>query len=146
MNSIQIEDYSEKSFVVRGETREYKDALKNMGGKWNSRLTDKQTSDKFGAWLFWSDKRKEVEEWMKMGCPVSVSQSRSPSYAATTQRTSSFSSSDLKRIENKIDKLLSLVDELVGKKVSGGAEIVVDSDDEEDKTPPRRLLQKKNKI
>jgi hypothetical protein len=33
---IYIEDYSEKSFVVRGETQQVKDKLKIMGGKWSS--------------------------------------------------------------------------------------------------------------
>ena len=59
-----IEEYSAKSFVVRGETTPHKDKLKDMGGKWNSRLTEKNFIDKFGAWLFWTDKREEVEKWL----------------------------------------------------------------------------------
>lgn len=145
MTSIQIEDYSEKSFVVRGETREYKDTLRNMGGKWNSSLTDKKTGDKFGAWLFWSDKRKEVEDWVKNGCNISNQQLRSSMNNNTT--TKSFSSTDLsldlKRLENKVDTLIKLVQELVGKNMSIEPEIVIESDGEEDKTPPRRLLNKK---
>jgi hypothetical protein len=66
--SIYIEDYSAKSFVVRGETRSYMESLKAMGGKWNSSLTDKETGERFGAWLFWSAKRKEIDEWFRNGC------------------------------------------------------------------------------
>ncbi len=65
--SIYIEEYSTKSFVVRGETLNVKEALKTLGGKWNSNLTDKKTDEKFGAWLFWTDKKKEVEDWLKNG-------------------------------------------------------------------------------
>ena len=35
-SAVYIEEYSPKSFVVRGETKEYKEALKALGGKWNS--------------------------------------------------------------------------------------------------------------
>ena len=40
MADLTVEDYSEKSIVVRGDTKEHKDALKQLGGKWNSRLRD----------------------------------------------------------------------------------------------------------
>lgn len=62
---IFIETYSAKSFVVRGDTTPFKDNLKDMGGKWNSKLTDKKTNEKFGAWLFWSDKRDELTKWVE---------------------------------------------------------------------------------
>ena len=47
-NSIEVtmEKYSEKSFVVKGETTDIKETMKSLGGKWNSRL-------KCGpAWIF----------------------------------------------------------------------------------------------
>ena len=64
-NAVFIEDYTTKSFVVRGNTKEHKDSLMAMGGKWNNGLSDKETGDKFGAWLFWSDKRKEIQTWIE---------------------------------------------------------------------------------
>ena len=67
--AIYIEEYSAKSFIVRGDTRIYKESLKRMGGKWNSRLTDKKTGNKFGAWLFWSDKREEIQNWIDNDFP-----------------------------------------------------------------------------
>jgi len=68
-STIYVEEYSNKSFVVRGDTREHKESLKVMGGKWNSRLTDKESGEKFGAWLFWSDKRVEIDDWLNKDCP-----------------------------------------------------------------------------
>ena len=60
--SLVIEVYSPKSFVVRGNTKEYKDKLKSLGGKWNANLTDKSTGSRFGGWIFSNNKRKIVEE------------------------------------------------------------------------------------
>jgi len=60
---MRVEDYTAKSFVVRGDTTPHKEALKDMGGKWNSRLFDKKTQETFGGWIFWTDKRPEVTKW-----------------------------------------------------------------------------------
>jgi len=38
MSNITVEPYSEKSFVLRGNTKEHKDKIKELGGKWNSGL------------------------------------------------------------------------------------------------------------
>lgn len=53
MDSVEFIDYSDKSFVVRGEkTKEYVQRLKEEGGKFNNYLTDKVTGKKFGGWIF----------------------------------------------------------------------------------------------
>ena len=39
-SDISIENYSERSIVVRGDTRKYKEDLKKLGGKYNGRLKD----------------------------------------------------------------------------------------------------------
>tara|TARA_B100001094_G_C18076893_1_gene743100 strand:+ start:305 stop:781 length:477 start_codon:yes stop_codon:yes gene_type:complete len=64
MSSIQIQDYTAKSFVVRGDTRDYKEDIKTIGGKWNASLTDKESGERFGGWIFPSGKRREVEKWL----------------------------------------------------------------------------------
>lgn len=63
--SIYIEDYSDKSFVVRGDTKPHKDKIMQLGGKWVNNLTDKKTQEKFGAWIFWSAKREAVSNMIK---------------------------------------------------------------------------------
>lgn len=51
---LQVVEYSEKSFAIIGQTKEIKDLLKSLGGKFNARLT-------CGAgWVFQSSKRAEV--------------------------------------------------------------------------------------
>lgn len=145
--SIFIEDYTPKSFVVRGETRESKDSLKALGGKWNSSLTDKDTGDKFGAWLFWSDKRKELDSWIKKGCPkidanVGTSSNFAPSNNVGTSSVS---------LEAKIDLLTKMVEQLcrhhqINISANGKKSLIPDSDMESDDdipiVKPKRLLSK----
>lgn len=56
---LQIKVYNDKSFVVCGnDTRQVKEDLKNMGGKWNSNLTT-------GAgWIFSNKQKETVEKWL----------------------------------------------------------------------------------
>ena len=56
MYEITLENYSEKSFVIRGkDTIKFKDTLKEFGGKWNASLKNG------GGWIF-SNTRKEIIE------------------------------------------------------------------------------------
>lgn len=59
--SINIIDYSEKSFAVVGETYPVKDSLKKLGGRFNGKLS-------CGAgWIFSNTKREEVEKFINSG-------------------------------------------------------------------------------
>lgn len=126
--SIFIEDYSPQSFVVRGDTRDYKDSLKALGGKWNTMLTNKETSEKFGAWVFWSVKRKEITSWIEKGCQKVVTST------STSKSTTDKDTSDIKRLEKKLDHIIKLLE--------GNVEHSdVDSDSEyEEVAPKKRLL------
>lgn len=55
---VEIIDYSEKSFAVVGNTKEIKDDLKRLGGRFNFRLT-------CGAgWIFSKSKLEEVKQYL----------------------------------------------------------------------------------
>lgn len=55
VSGVEIIDYSEKAIAVIGDTKPIKDQLKELGGRFNSRLT-------CGAgWIFPKTKREEVE-------------------------------------------------------------------------------------
>ena len=57
---MNIVNYSEKSFAVTGETKEYKEDLKKLGGKWNSNLS-------CGAgWIFNVKSKYEVDKFVKL--------------------------------------------------------------------------------
>ena len=59
--NVQIIQYSEKSFVVKGDTRPIKDDLKQLGGLWFKKEC---------GWLFSNKKREAVEAYL-FGNPVS---------------------------------------------------------------------------
>ena len=147
---INIEDYTTKSFVVRGETREYKDTLKALGGKWNSRLTDKETGDKFGAWLFWSDKRKEIDNWLLNGCKiVENNQENKETGFSTTSSSKEIKNEYIKKLEKKVDHLTRLVEALckaqdIKEQKSDDDFLLLEEDHEEpiNTSPPKRLLKK----
>jgi len=52
METIYIFNYSPKAIVVVGDTKPIHGLLKNAGGKWNARLTDLRTGNKFGGWVY----------------------------------------------------------------------------------------------
>ena len=154
---IYIEEYSPKSFVVRGGTKQHKDSLLALGGKWNSSLTDKQSGDKFGAWLFWGEKRKEITEWIEKGCKTVERIQQTSGFEKSQSSSSSENSSrdNTSRLEAKIDALTKMVESLCryhkidGEKNTVKAPVLFYSDIEsdEDVTPcqsyPKRLLSKK---
>jgi hypothetical protein len=57
--SLEIEKYSEKSIAVFGDTKYYKEELKELGGKYNPNLNGK------AGWIFSNKNRDKLEEWVK---------------------------------------------------------------------------------
>ena len=56
---MELKDYTEKSFVIIGDTKPHKEILKKMGGSWNSNLS-------CGAgWIFSKKNQNVLEEWLK---------------------------------------------------------------------------------
>ena len=61
---IRMMQYSEKAFVVIGDTKNQSASLKKMGGKWNIKLTYKKTGEKFMGWVFSNGKKEIVGKWI----------------------------------------------------------------------------------
>ena len=96
MTEIYIENYTEKSFVVLGDTRPHKENIKKLGGKWNSRLRD----NKMG-WIFPMSKRDSVEKYIntfkKTGDIPEIKESQT--------KMVSMSQKDLENILKRLEKL-----------------------------------------
>ena len=161
-SDINISDYSEKSIVVRGDTRKYKEDLKKLGGKYNGRLSDGP------GWIFPKKIERELKSFVSRGIRlVSKEEEKSgedktkawesqeqfsPSSVFSTT-SSKLNDVELKKLSAKIDKLSNKIDAmftLMLEKDKGGvvvdddSEVVVDSDSEEDEVvPTKRLLGKK---
>jgi hypothetical protein len=54
--NLTIEEYSDKAIALRGNSKEYKDAIKDIGGKFNSNLRGS------AGWIFPKSKRSVVED------------------------------------------------------------------------------------
>ena len=54
--NIQMKEYSDKSIIVYGDTKPYKDLLKELKGRYNSNL--RVDGEKVSGWIF-SKKHKE---------------------------------------------------------------------------------------
>ena len=57
VGSIRIQNYSDKSFAVYGDTKEFKEVLKQLGGKWNRKLSGGP------GWIFPNNCRDDVNKW-----------------------------------------------------------------------------------
>ena len=59
---MKLIDYSDKSFCVYGDTKEYRDTLKTLGGKWNANLRDGP------GWIFSMKHKEAVRLWIDGIC------------------------------------------------------------------------------
>ena len=68
IEDLYINDYSPKSFVMRGDTKSYKETLKKLGGKYNSRLKDENSPTGVSpGWIFPKTKKEDVEQFLEKG-------------------------------------------------------------------------------
>ena len=157
-SSVYIQEYSAKSFVVRGDTQPHKEALKNLGGKWGNSFTDKESGEKFGAWLFWAAKKPELEKWISNGMVI-TEKSSSPKKEKVTSTESNDMRERINRIETMLIDIVEVMESLDIDDVEklkntdfykwyakqNESKFSVDDtfDEEEEETKPRKRLLKK---
>ena len=90
MSDITISDYTEKSFVIRGNTKEYSRFLADSGGKWNPNLKDGS------GWIFSMKKKQEIENWLN----------------SESKDKSKNESKDKSKNESKLDKILDMLNQI----------------------------------
>ena len=148
MTDLTVEDYSEKAIVVRGETKEHKDALKQLGGKWNSRLRD-------GAgWIFSKKCEANVMAYIESGkvatpdwggpkrvvtnVPPTPPPAKSIEITKLYRQMRNFAKS-LADAHTKLDRLLAIMGDEVETEIESGGDV-----DEHGETvnlkPHKRLL------
>ena len=147
---ISVEEYSEYSVVVRGETRKYKEDLKKLGGKYNSRLRDGP------GWIFSKRAENNIKSFISKGTRLvseeeaAEGERKSKEWEAKRERENKVKKTDLSllikhiiSLESKIDNLTSMVGKL--QDTTNDTIIVEDSDsdseeDDEEIVPRKRLL------
>ena len=122
MTDIYIENYSEKSFVVLGETKPHKENIKKLGGKWNIRLRN----NKMG-WIFPISKKDSIEKYINNFKTTG----NIPEIEVSQTKTFNISQQDLEDILKRLEKLEYEVQSLKNN----------DADEKvQHKIPRRRLL------
>lgn len=160
MSKLSIQSYTDKSIVVIGDTKNYKDSLKSLGGKWNASLTNRETGEKFMGWIFYSSKRNELQNWIdSLG---EIGESKQESKQETNRESKqeskqeikrdSVNKSDTERIQNLektvqilLSKLSMLENEITSLKKSTkeiNYENVEEFEEEEQVKPRARLLRR----
>lgn len=91
---LTVENYTDKSIVVRGSTKEYIDELKQLGGKWNSRLRDGP------GWIFPKSKEKIIKSFISSGQTTVVKQ-----VSVSNQKKDNTIFNKLSLLESKVDAL-----------------------------------------
>lgn len=84
-----IEDYSDRSIVVRGDTRKFIDKFRALNGKWNPNLKDGTK-----GWIFSKSKKEKVEDIIKDILPGDTLPSNEPSAPNNTPIFNSISNED----------------------------------------------------
>ena len=159
---MYCETYTEKSIVVRGETRDHNEELKNLGGKWNGKLTDKSNQEQFGGWIFPTTKQEQVKKWL-----ASVTTSAVPTSTPQITTRSKSSDSNIERIEMGIQRIEDIIrsldevpkivevlkglslefnnikEEYTNSPTRVSSDFDPEEDEDEDGPPPKRLLGKK---
>lgn len=98
---MQITNYSDKCFVITGEdTREYKEKIKSLGGKWNARL-------KHGlkGWVFPIQKLSEVKQFVE-----------NPSSFQIIESDDTTDKQKIEKLTQRVKALEELVSEFLKKK------------------------------
>ena len=104
MSSIIVEQYSEKSIVVRGNTIPYKEKLLSIGGKWNKMLKGGE------GWIFPLTKKPIVEKLLSE--PPSVYDNNNENDNSNNQNdnnSNSYSKNTYKSINRKSENISEVI-------------------------------------
>jgi len=82
---LTIEDYTDKSIAVQGNTRKYKEDLKKLGGKYNGSLKNGP------GWIFPKTLEKELRTFVKNGKRLVTEEEETTGEERSTQRSKEWS-------------------------------------------------------
>lgn len=126
-SQITMENYSERSFVVRGETTPYKESMSMLGGKWNSRLRDGP------GWIFSMSKKESVEKWLNTTNEEKLTNNNN----YKTYREDNNILNEIRKTNNRITKLEKMMQTIISLLEERGSKR---EEEEEDKVVFKRLL------
>lgn len=137
--SLSVASYSERAIVVRGDTRDFKTELRDMQGKWNSRLKGGP------GWIFPKKKQDQVLEAISSLEPRVSSETESKTDYSPPAITTN-TEDRIQALEKKVDLLLSQLSGIMNCMQKNESKPVVGTQDSGDKKPRKRLLRRSDSV
>lgn len=127
---VRVEQYSEKSIAVFGNTQPIRDKLKELGGKFNANLRGQP------GWIFTLSAKPKVEEYI----------SSLPDELPIIEKSTRSTKDDIiQSLIARVEALESAVESLTGKQTKSKPKVQAEitfEDGEEQEVRPKRLLRK----
>ena len=93
-NDLKIEEYSNHSIAVQGDTRKYKEDLKKLGGKYNGRLRNGP------GWVFPKTAESDIVSFIKNGKRIVTAEEAKAGEELSKQRAKEWDAQQGKRESN----------------------------------------------
>jgi hypothetical protein len=93
---FRLTDYSEKAVILTGDTKEHREELKKMGGKWMRRQE---------GWVFSKKRRVQLEEWIEDNTVLVIS---APEEFFSDGESSEWPDSDYEDLESNYTQLMAI--------------------------------------
>lgn len=109
---MEIINYTEKSFVLFGEkSKEVKEELKQLGGRFNPNLTHPETKEKLSAWVFSKKALEKVQNFIQSGelPEAKISEPKTGSEQRVSRKSST---PKKKKKEDPIDQIVDPISRL----------------------------------
>lgn len=130
-DGVILEPYSDKSFVLRGDTRQYKEDIKRLGGTWGPNLKDG------AAWLFPKSKQDIVGKWLDTG---DISDENIQYRSKSLEEQVKNLTTQVYELQKNVSKILDLLKIVVEKKTNEEYNTNIDDDNDNEEVKPARLL------
>lgn len=98
--SVRIENYSDKAIIVKGDTKPYREAIKDIGGKWNGGLE---------GWIFSKNKEKNVSELIEK---INTGKVKKVDEFKAKEEKNYISKSEFLNLISRVERLEQLVNKL----------------------------------
>lgn len=127
-DGVLLEPCSDKSFVLRGNTKPYKEDIKRMGGKWTINLKDGS------GWLFPKTKQDIVGKWLDTG---NINEEDIQYKSKSLEEQVKELNTQVYQLHKNVNKILNLLEKLTSENT------VNQNDTDDDDEIPVRLLGRK---
>lgn len=141
ISGIQVTEYSDASVAMFGNTTEYKEHMKAMGGRFNSRLRHPTTKEQTPGWIFPKRSTEMLNKYVELGDTDGFDITKHcKGYGVRNSSSEQDKSTvEFNNLVNRVDKLEQIVQKLTEKLATNNQ---TDSLSESESKPKLRLLRR----